>query len=87
MCSVHICIGELVRVTKAKIDVRLSSEVEDGVNMVLAKHSFHICRGCDITLLEREVWATVENARVVECRTVIELVERHNIVMLRIRER
>jgi hypothetical protein len=38
-------------------------------------------------LLEREIWATVENARVVECRAVIELVERHNIVMLGIRER
>ena len=61
--------------------------MEYGVNFMLAKYPFHVCGGCNVTLLGREVRATVENARVVERRTVIQFIKRNNIVMLRICER
>ena len=42
MCPIHICICELVRVAKAEVDVRLRRKVEDGVDLVLAKHALYV---------------------------------------------
>jgi hypothetical protein len=67
--------------------MRLRSEVEDGINLVLAKHSLDVGWGRDITMLKCEVGSVLEHARIVQRGTVVELVEGYHIVMLGIRER
>ena len=53
----------------------LSGKVEDGVYPMLAEHSLYFGGGGDVALLEREVCAPLENARIIERRAVVELVE------------
>jgi hypothetical protein len=55
--------------------------VEDGVDLVFAKHSFHLGRRRDVALLEREVRSAIEDARVVECCAVVELVVGNDVVV------
>lgn len=81
MCAVHIGVCELVRVTKAQVDVRLRREVEDGVDLVLAKHSLDVAWRCDVAVFEGKVRSVVEHARVVQGRAVVELVEGDHIVV------
>jgi hypothetical protein len=66
--------------------VRLRSEVEDCVNLVLAKHTLHVCWRGDVSVLECEVIFIIENACVIEGRAVVELVEGDDIVMAGVRE-
>jgi hypothetical protein len=42
MCPVYIRIGELVRIAKAEVDMRLRCKVEDGVDLVLSKHPLDV---------------------------------------------
>ena len=86
MCTVYVCVCELVRVAEAKIDVRLRSEMEDGVDFVLTKHALHIRRRCDVAILGSEVGLVVEGARIIERCAVIELVEGDYIVVFGVRE-
>jgi hypothetical protein len=39
--------------------MRLCREVENGVDLVLAKHTLYICWGRDVAILEREVGLAV----------------------------
>jgi hypothetical protein len=80
--SVYVCVRELIRVAEAEVDVRLRSEVEDGVDLVFAKHPLYVGRRCDVTILECEVGLIVKDARVVECRAVVQLVEGDYVVVL-----
>lgn len=75
MRSIYVRGRELIRITEAEIDVRLSGKVEDGVYAMLAEHSLYFGRRGDVALLEREVCAPFKNARVIERRAVVELVE------------
>jgi hypothetical protein len=42
MRSFHVCFGELERVSKTQVHMRLSSEVENRVNLVLLEYSENI---------------------------------------------
>lgn len=86
VCAIYVRVGEFVRVAEAQVDVRLRSEVEDCVNLVLAKHTLYVYWRCDISVLECEVILAIENARIVEGRAVVELVEGDDIVMAGVRE-
>lgn len=82
MCPIYIRVGEFVRIAEAEVDMRLRCEVEDGVDSVLAQHALHVDRRCDVSILEGEVGLVFKNARVVQGRAVVELVVRHDIVMI-----
>lgn len=84
MCPVYVRIGEFIRIAEAEVDMRLRREMEDGVDLVLAQYALHVRWGCDISILEREVGFILENARVVQGRAVVELVVRHDIVVIRV---
>jgi hypothetical protein len=84
--SVYVCVCELIRVAEAKVDVRLRSEMEDGVDLVLAKHALYVGRRCDVAILECEVGFVVKGARVVERCAVVELIEGDYVVVLGVRE-
>jgi hypothetical protein len=86
MRPVYIRVGKFVRVAKAQVDMRLRCEVKNGVNLVLAKHAFHVGWRCDVAIFKREVFLLIEDPRVVEGRAVVELVERDDVVMARICE-
>lgn len=86
VCPVYVCVGETVRVAEAKIDVRLSSEVEDGVDLVRAKDTLHVGRRCDVAILECKVRLAIEYARVVQSCAVVELIERDDVVVPRVSE-
>jgi hypothetical protein len=86
MCPIHICVRELVRVAEAEINVRLCGEVEDGIDVVLAQDTLDICRRGNVTMLKSEVRSVVEDARVVQARTVVELIERDDIVVVGVRQ-
>jgi hypothetical protein len=59
----------------------LRRKVEDGIDFVLAQCTLYIGRGCDVAILESEVGPAVEDSCVVEGCAVIELVQRHDIVL------
>ena len=86
MSAVYICVGKLVRVAKAEVYVRLRCEMENGVDVVLAQYALHVYWRCNIAVFERKVSLLIERSRVVQCRAVVELVEGHDIVAVRVRE-
>lgn len=81
MCPIDVCVRELVRIAEAEVDVRLRSEVEDGIDLVPAQHTFHVRRRCNITLLECEIRSVIEYARVVERCAIVQFVKRDHVVM------
>lgn len=81
MCPVYVCVGELIRIAKAKVDMRLGCEVKDGVDFVLAKNTLHVCGSGDVPLFESEVGTVVKYTCVVEGCAVVELVEGDDVVV------
>lgn len=78
--TVHIGVGESVRVTKTQVDVGLRSEMEDGIDIV-ALQTVHDFGGvCNVAMVEGEVALVLEDARVVQGSAVVELVEGDDIV-------
>jgi hypothetical protein len=82
MRSVYVGVGELVRVAEAEVNMRLCGEVEDGIDVVLAQHTLNVGRRGNVSMLEGEVRSVVEDARVVQARAVVELIERDDIVVV-----
>jgi hypothetical protein len=80
MGAVYVRVRELVRVAEAEVDMRLRRKVEDGVDFVLTQHALHVGRRCYVAILKGEIGLVVEDSCVVERCTVVELVERHDIV-------
>ena len=81
MCAVYIGVRELIRVAKAQIDVRLRRKVEDGIDLMLSKHSLNVARQCDIAMFKDKIRPVVEHSCVVQGRAVVELIERDHIVV------
>ena len=81
MCSIDVCVCELVRIAEAEVDVRLRSKVEDGIDLVPAQYAFYVRGRCDITLLECEIRSVIEYARVVERCAIVQFVKRDHVVM------
>ena len=81
MGTINIGISKFVRIAEAKVDVRLRSEVKDGINVVLAKHSLHASWRSNVPLVEGEIRPVIENPRVVERGAVVKLVEGNNMVL------
>lgn len=81
MCSIDVGVCELVRIAEAQVDVGLRGKVEDGVDPVLAEHSFDVRGRCDVALLEGEVGTAVQDARIIQSRAVVELVERDDMIV------
>lgn len=59
----------------------LRGEMEDGVDLVLSKHSLYICWKSDISLLEGKIRSSVEYTGVVQGCAIVQLVERDNVVV------
>ncbi len=78
--AVDVGVGEAVGVSEGQVNVRLSREVEDGVNVVTLQAVHNLGWVCDITMVEREVSLIVQGAGVVEGRAVVELVEGDDVV-------
>ena len=86
MGAIHIGMGEAVRVAKAKVDMRLSSKMEDGVDLMALHAVDDFGRIGDISLIEGKIPLIVEHASVVQRRAVVQLIEGHDVVRLRIRQ-
>lgn len=78
--AVDVGVGKLKGVTEAEIDVRLSSKVEDGVDVVGSQAVANVLGVADVTVVEGEVLHAVESPDVGHGCTVVELVEADNIV-------
>ncbi len=80
MCSVDIVICKGIRVSETQIHVGLRGKVEDGIDVVSLQtvHDFGGVR--DVAMVEAEISFVVENAGIVQRRTVVQLVEGDDIV-------
>lgn len=78
--AVHVGVGELVGVSEAQVDVGLGGKVEDGID-VMPLEAVHDLGGVgDVAMVEGEIPLVVEHPGIVQRRTVVELVEGHDIV-------
>lgn len=57
VCTFDVGLGELERVSEAQIDMRLRSEMEDGINLVLLQRSENIVAVGDVAKGKVEVFA------------------------------
>ena len=78
--SVDVGVGESVRVSEGQVNVGLGSEVEDGVNVVTLQAVHHLSWVGNISMVEGKVALVVQSTGVVEGSTVVELVERDDVV-------
>lgn len=82
--SVDVRMCEGVGVSEAQINVRLCSKVEDSINL-MSLQTVHDLGGVrDIAMVECEVALVVQDSSVVQGRAVVELIEGHDIVCIRI---
>src|SRR5450432_3664497 len=84
MCAKDVVIGECVRVAKAQVNVGLSGKVEDGINLVAFKTIHDFGGVCNIAMVEAKVPLVIERPGIVERSAVVQLVERDNIIGIRI---
>lgn len=84
VCAVDVCVCEGIRVTKTQINMRLCSEVENGIDVVALEAVHNFGGVCDVAMVEREVSLVVEDSGIVERGTVVELVEGDDIVCIRV---
>jgi hypothetical protein len=82
MRAENIVLREDVGVTETQIHMCMRSEMKDGVNIVLLKTPDHVAWYCDIAVEEAEIRLRLQHARIVQRTTVVELVERHNVVVV-----
>lgn len=66
VCTVHIGVGEAVRISEAQIDMGLSGKVEDGVDVVTLHAVKHLGGVRYVPMVEAEVALVVQDPRVVE---------------------
>ena len=78
--AVHVRLGELERVAEAQVDVGLRREVEDRVDLVRGEAAHHVLDLGHVAVVEGEVGLGVEDARVVQGRAIVELVEGDDVV-------
>lgn len=62
----------------------MSCEVKDGVNFVALKTVHDLRRVGDVAMVEAKVSLVIEGSGVVQRGAIVELVERHNVVGVRI---
>jgi hypothetical protein len=86
MRPVYIRVGELIGVAEAEINMRLRGEMENGIDLVLPQHALDVCRRGNVSVLECKVWPAVEDARVVQCCAIVELIQRDDIVVVGVRQ-
>jgi hypothetical protein len=72
--------GELVGVSEGEVHVGLRREVEDSVDFVFPQSSFDLVRRGYVAMHKGEVVAGAQRTGVVERCTVVELVERHDVI-------
>jgi len=78
---INVVFCELEAVTKGVVNMSLSSEMQDGVDLVLVQHVRHEIRGADITLNKRVVSQILNLVKVIDAAAIIKLVVVHNIVV------
>lgn len=76
----HIILCENIGVAETQVHVCMRSKVKDRVNIVLLQAFDHVAWNCDIAVEEVEIWLRLQHARIVQRATVVELVERNNVV-------
>lgn len=84
MCTENIVIGEGVGVSKTQVNMGLGGEVEDSINLVALEAVHDFRRVSDIAMVEAEVPLVIECPRIVQRGAVVELIERDNVVGIRI---
>lgn len=82
MCTIDVCVGEGVRVTKAQIDMGLCGEMEDCINIVSLQAIHDLGGICNVAMVEREISLVVEDSSVVQGGAVVELVKGYDIVRI-----
>jgi hypothetical protein len=86
MCAIDVGIGKSVRITKAQVNMGLSGEVEDCINIVVLHALHHIGRLGDVSKEEREIVLALQSPSIVEGRAVVQFVEGYNIVGVGVRQ-
>ena len=84
MRSEYVVLREVEGVSEAQVNVRLRSEMEDGVDVEFAKALEDVGRLCHIAVEEVEVRPSFEHPRVVPRAAIVQLIERDNIVRMRV---
>jgi len=79
----HIVLRKVVRVAKTQIHMRVRSEVEYGVDVVLLQTLDHVARDCHVPVEEAEIaqLSRLKHARIVERAAIVELVKGHDVVV------
>lgn len=80
VCTINVGVGECVGVAETQVNVGLSSEMEDGVNVVSLQTVHDLGGVCDITMVEGEVSFVVKGSSVVQGGAVVEFVEGYDVV-------
>lgn len=84
MSADNVVKREGIRIAEAQIDMRLRRKMEDGVNLVRSQAFQDIGIVCKVSMEELEVRAAFQHPGIVERTAVIELVETHDVVGIRI---
>jgi hypothetical protein len=82
MRAKHIVLRENVGVAETQIHVRMRSKVEDGIDVVFLQAPDHVAWYGDIAVEEAEIRLRLQHARIVQRAAIVELVERHNVVVV-----
>lgn len=80
MGTVDIGIGELIRVSEGQVDVGLSCEMENCIDLVLLDAANDVFRVGDVSVVELEVGEGVEHPCVVEGGTIVKFIKGDDVV-------
>jgi hypothetical protein len=80
VCSVDIGMGELIGISEAQINVRLSSKVEDSINVVSLQAIHNLGGIGDISMVESKVPLIVKGSSIVQRCAVIEFIEGDDVI-------
>lgn len=65
MCPEYVVLGERQRIAEAQVDMSLRREMEDRVDVILAKALEHIGVLCDVAMVETEIRPPFQHSGVV----------------------
>lgn len=80
MRAEHIVLREDVGVAEAQVHVCMRRQVENGVNIVLLQAFDHVARYGNIAVEEAEIRLRLQHASIIQRATIVELVERNDVV-------
>jgi len=82
MRAKHIVLREDVGVAETQIHVRMRSKMEDGIDVVFLQAPDYVAWNSDIAVEEAEIRLRLQHARMVQRAAIVELVKRHDVVVV-----